>query len=124
MGTTRLAEVEGLKRRIEWGSRFVSHANYIFNEERTLKSIPVYTLVNGTAAIFSPPASPPAVPPAMPARDTNPWAKTPAPPAGPDPTLEPASPGDQHCGLPFSGCTSLLFHLYVIIHNFQITLEK
>ncbi|KAJ0008717.1 hypothetical protein NQD34_016132 [Periophthalmus magnuspinnatus] len=36
--------------------------------------------VNGTAPVFSMAASvnPPALPPALPARDTNPWAKTPA----------------------------------------------
>ncbi|XP_075904812.1 protein numb homolog isoform X2 [Nelusetta ayraudi] len=45
--------------------------------------------VNGTAAVFSPPANPPTLPPALPARDTNPWAKTPAPPSGPAPDLAP-----------------------------------
>lgn len=50
-------------------------------------------VVNGTAPAFSVPAAanPSVVPPALPARETNPWAKTPAgAPAS-------AQPGKQPC---------------------------
>lgn len=64
-----------------------------------LASVSVHAVVNGTAPAFSVPAAaaaaavtanPPVMPPALPARDTNPWAKTPAgAPAS-------AQPGKQH----------------------------